>query len=230
MLDIQREYPRAGRFRVHGLLETRREEPPPSEATVGRAMARNRQFHGAPAPWASADDDAEPDTMPKHLPYRPQYRHHMWFIDIRYLVKLEAGWIYSLCLLEGYSRKIVAGMASAHQDLTAVLQLLFVALAEYGCPEMIISDHGAVFQAHDYTAILRALEIDPKYIELRKPWQNLIEAQFKVQLRLADFKFEHAQTLEEIQTLHAAFIETFNTTRHWAHQDREDGRRTPVEV
>jgi len=154
----------------------------------------------------------------------------MWFIDIRYLVKLEAGWVYSLCLLEGYSRKIVAGMASAHQDLTAVLQLLFVALAEYGCPEMIISDHGAVFQAHDYTAILRALEIDPKYIELRKPWQNLIEAQCKVQLRLADFKFEHAQTLEEIQTLHAAFIETFNTTRHWAHQEREDGRRTPVEV
>jgi hypothetical protein len=47
---------------------------------------------------------------------------------------------------------------------------------------------------------------------------------------LADFKFEHAQTLEEIQALHAAFIETFNTTRHWAHQGREDGRRTPVEV
>ena len=33
-------------------------------------------------------------------------------------------------------------------------------------------------------------------IELRKPWQNFIEAQFKVQLRLADFKIEHAQTLE----------------------------------
>lgn len=230
VLDIQREYPRAGRFRVQGLLETRREEPPPSEATIGRAMARNRQFHGAPGPWSSAREEAEPATMFKHLPYRPRYRHHMWFVDIRYLVKLADGWVYSLCMLEGYSRKILAGMASAHQDLPAVLQLLFAALAEYGCPAMVISDHGAVFRAHDYTAILRALEIEPTYIELRKPWQNLIEAQFKVQLRLADFKFEHAQTLEEIQTLHAAFIETFNTTRHWAHQDREDGRRTPVEV
>ena len=230
VLDIQREYPRAGRFRVQGILETKREEAPPSEATVGRAMALNRQFHGAPGPWASAQDEATPDTTPKHLPYRPRYRHHMWFIDIRYLVRLDGGWVYSLCMLEGYSRKILAGMASAHQDLTAVLQLLFAALAEYGCPAMVISDHGAVFRAHDYTAILRALEIAPTYIELRKPWQNLIEAQFKVQLRLADFKFEHAQTLEEIQALHAAFIETFNTTRHWAHQGREDGRRTPVEV
>jgi len=33
-------------------------------------------------------------------------------------------------MLEEYSRKIVAGMASAHQDLTAVLQLLCAALAE----------------------------------------------------------------------------------------------------
>jgi hypothetical protein len=95
---------------------------------------------------------------------------------------------------------------------------------------MIISDHGAVFRAEDYGRILHALEIEPKYIELRKPWQNLIEAQFKVQLRLADFKFEQAQTMDEIQTLHAAFIETFNTTPHWAHRAREDGRRTPVAV
>jgi hypothetical protein len=36
--------------------------------------------------------------------------------------------------------------------------------------------------------------------------------------------------LEEIQTLHAAFVETCNTTRHWAHQERPDGRRTPTEV
>jgi transposase InsO family protein len=73
----------------------------------------------------------------------------MWFVDIRYLVTLADGWVYSLCMLEGYSRKILAGMASAHQDLTAVLQLLFAALAEYGCPARVISDHGAVFRAHD---------------------------------------------------------------------------------
>ena len=121
-------------------------------------------------------------------------------------------------------------MASAHQDLAAVLQLLFAALAEYGCPEMVISDHGAVFRADDSKTSLRALEIEPKDIEPGKPWQNLIEAQLKAQLRRADFQGEHAQTFEEMQTLHAAFIETFHTTRHWAHQEREDGPRTPVEV
>lgn len=114
VLDIQREYPRSGRFRVRGLLETRREEPLPSEATIGRAMAIKRQWHGAPGPWASARDEEEPDTTPKHLLYRPRYRHQMWCIDIRHLVKLDESWVYSLCILEGYSRKILAGMASAH--------------------------------------------------------------------------------------------------------------------
>lgn len=117
-----------------------------------------------------------------------------------------------------------------HQDLTAVLQILFVALSEYGCPEVIVSDKAGVFRADHYRAILKGLEIEPKYIEKGKPWQNLIESQFKIQLRIADFKFEQAQSFEEIQDRHTEFIETFNTTAHHAHQARQDGRRTPMAV
>jgi transposase InsO family protein len=151
-------------------------------------------------------------------------------VDLRYLVQLDGQWIYRLCLLEGYSRKILAGMASAYQDTVAVLQLLCAAVAAYGCPAGIVSDNGAVFTSHDYQAVLTALEITPCYIEKGKPWQNLIEAQFKIQLRLADAKFEQAGTLERIQEEHAAFVQTFNETPHWAHRKRRDGLRTPVAV
>jgi transposase InsO family protein len=230
LLDLQHEYPRAGRVRLYGLLEQQQEEPPPSERTVGRGMAINRQFHGAPGPWVSARDDEPAPVSYNHLPYRPKYPHHMWFTDIRYLVQLDGSWVYSICVMEGYSRKMLAGMVCEHQDLTAVLQILYVALSEYGCPEAIVSDNGSVFTAGTYLSILRELEIEPLHIEKGKPWQNLIEAQFKVQLRLADFKFEQAQTLEAIQNAHADFIETFNTTRHYAHRKRVDGYRTPVDV
>src|SRR2546421_8187661 len=57
VLVLQQAYPRAGRFRMHGLLAQQREEPPRSERTIGRAMAINRQFHGAPGPWQSARAD-----------------------------------------------------------------------------------------------------------------------------------------------------------------------------
>src|SRR5215468_4606505 len=230
ILDLQREYPRAGRFRIRGLLGQQRAEPLPSERTVGRAMAINRQLHGAPGPWRSAREEHPAPVSLKHLPYRPAYHHHLWFTDIRYLVQLDGSWVYSICIIEGYSRKIVAGMASPHQDLTAILQILFAALAEYGCPHALVSDNGSVFTAKDYLAILRDLELEALHIEQGKPWQNMIEAQFTVQLRLADDHFEQAQTLEDVQNQPAAFIETFNTTPHWAHRTRADGQRTPVEV
>ncbi len=43
-------------------------------------------------------------------------------------------------------------------------------------------------------------------------------------------QIERAATLAEIQERHAAFVETFNTTPHWAHRDRADGLRTPEAV
>ena len=235
VLDTQHDYLRAGRFRVHGLLSQQleqqgRAEQVPSERTVGRAMAINRQFHDAPGPWVSDKKTAEWDHEGKELPYQPLYRHHYWFIDIRYLVQRHGNWVYSICILEGYSRKILAGMASQYQDEIAVLQILGAALAEYGCPAGLVSDNGAVFDAHVYKALLAALGIERCPIEKGQPWENLIEAQFKVQLRLADHKFEAAATLGAIQAEHARFIETFNTTPHWAHQNREDGLRTPVDV
>jgi transposase InsO family protein len=230
VLDIQNEYPRLGSYRTHGLLEKKWDEPPPSESTVGRAMAINREFHEAPPPWSSHADDKDADIVIKDMPFRPQYRHHIWCVDFRYLVKLHGQWTYSLCVIEGYSRKILAGMACDHQDLTAVLQILLPALSEYGCPDFIVSDGAKVFDAHAYKRILRRLEIEREIIEDGKPWQNLIEAQFKIQLRLADFKFEQSESLEEIQDHHAAFVETYNTTSHLAHRERTDGRHSPVQV
>jgi hypothetical protein len=89
---------------------------------------------------------------------------------MRPLVKLEGRWIDSICLLEGSSRTMLAGLAAEHQDLPALLQLLYAALATYGCLEGIVSDHGAVFRTGDDVAMLKALEMEPTSIELRKPW------------------------------------------------------------
>jgi len=233
VLAVQREYPRAGQFRVRGLLALRTGKKPPSEATIGRAMALNRRHHGAPGPWVTdkppvADDDDEV----KRLPYQPTYRHRYWFIDVRYLVRIgeDDHWTYSICIIEGYSREILAGMAAEYQDSVAVIQLLKAALAEYGKPDGMVSDNGPAFISQAFEGLLQMLGIEVCHIEKGKPWENLIEAQFKVQLRMADAHFEQAQTFEEVQERHAHFVENFNNTPHWAHRNRPDKLRTPAEV
>jgi len=149
-----------------------------------------------------------------------------------HLCPLLAGrhWAYSLCIIEGYSRKILAGMATEYQDAIAVVQLLSAALTTYGKPGGIVSDNGSAFTADVVTGLLGDLSIDVYHIEKGKPWEDLIEAQFKVQRRIGDALFEQAADFAEIQARHADFVETFNTTLHWAHRDREDGLRTPVDV
>ena len=232
VLDVQQEHPRAGRFRVRGIVAQRTGQAP-SEATIGRAMALNRELHAAPEAWSSDRTDEDPHAGEvKSLLYEPTHRHRYWYIDFRYLVRIgeDRHWVYSLLILEGYSRKVLAGMVTEHQDVVAVLQLLNAALLEYGQPEGMVSDNGAVFTSDAYEGLLQVLGIEVCHIEKGKPWQDLIEAQFKVERRIGDALFERAGTFAEIQDAHAAFVETFNTTPHWAHKERADGLRPPVEV
>jgi hypothetical protein len=224
----QLEYPDAGRFRVHGILEQEMGDDLPSERTVGRAMAHNRFWRQAPDPLGQDADPVEEE--PAELPYKPLYCHQYWFVDIRYLVRFERKWVYSICLIEGVSRTILAGMASRYQDEIAILQLLHAAFGDYGVPWGIVSDNASVFTAEAFMRVLDGLEIQPCPLESGQPWENLIEAQFGVQRRLADAKFKQAETFEEIQDQHAAFVQLYNTTRHWAHHERTDDRLTPVAV
>jgi len=53
--------------------------------------------------------------------YVPEYLHHYWFVDIRYLVQREGRWIYSICIIEGYSRQILIGTAAEYQDSVIVV-------------------------------------------------------------------------------------------------------------
>ena len=138
--------------------------------------------------------------------------------------------VYSICVIEGVSRTILAGMASRYQDELAILQLLHAFFGDFGLPWGIVSDNASVFTADSFMRVLDGLGIEPCPIESGQSWQNLIETQFNVQRRLADAKFMQAETFAEIEDLHAAFIQLFNTTRHWAHRDRTDDRLTPVAV
>jgi putative transposase len=228
VFQAQLAHPDAGRFRLQGILEQQMGEDTPSEGTVGRAMQHNRLWRGAPDPLKTNRETEAKE--PAELPYQPRYAHQYWFIDIRYLVKFEGHWVYSICVIEGLSRTILAGMASRYQDEIAILQLLHAAFGDYGLPWGIVSDNGSVFTAEAFLRVLEGLEIQPCPIEKRQPWQSLIESQFNIQRRLADAKFKQADTFAEIEDQHAAFIQLFNTTRHWAHRNRTDERLTPIAV
>jgi hypothetical protein len=109
---------------------------------------------------------------------------------------------------------------------------LYRAVERYGSPRTIVTDGGGIFRAGQAMAVYEALGITKKEIDRGRSWQSFIETNsFDIQRRMADYYyFAKAASREELVAEHDRWLENYNTQRHWAHRDREDGRRSPSEV
>jgi transposase len=192
--DLQREYPYLGRFRIWGLLK-KQGITDLGESTVGAAMAFNRFVY-------TELSREQPTKPPRKPPFKSRTWHQYWFVDHRYLVKINGIQYYGLAILEGYSRAFLAGMVVATQARGPFLKLLYETIALWGAPAGIVSDGGGAFISGDYKRVCRRLEIHPHQIEPKQSWQNLIETQFAIQQRMSDFKFAQADSEAALQALY----------------------------
>jgi transposase InsO family protein len=175
--------------------------------------------------------EVTPAREPKPLPFQATRPHEYWFFDIRYVNHRRGAFkVYSITLLDGYTRAILASLLSRSQDLAAVLMVLHAAIRQHGAPAALVTDSGGVFLANQAQRIYAALSIRKEEIARRQAWQSLIEANFGVQMRTADYHFAKAATWAELLRVHEQWMTDFNGQMHWAHRQRADGRRSPAEV
>ncbi len=216
------ENPELGAFRIHAAL--RRIGIELSPRTCGRILALNRKLYGLPKPERG-------EREPKSMPFAASRRHEYWTVDIRYLDHGLGDFnVYSISIIENFSRAVLASMLSMTQDLSAYLQVLYAAVRQHGAPEGLVSDSGGVFRAKEAQRIYRHLGIAKYEIQRGKPWQSFIETAFNVQRRMADWDFARATTWEELVAVHDWWVVEYNYQSHAAHQKRADGRRGPAEV
>jgi putative transposase len=214
--------PELGEFRVHAALLRLGIELSPR--TCGRILALNRKLYGLAGPSKQPHE-------PKEMPFKASRRHQYWTVDLRYLDhQLGGGNVYCISILENYSRAILASGISRTQDLTAFLIVLFAAVRQHGAPEVLVSDSGGIFLAKEAKRIYRALKIRKDQIDRGQAWQSYIETTFNVQRRMADWHFAQATTWSELRETHDRWVADYNYQVHWAHREREDGRRSPAEV
>jgi hypothetical protein len=165
------------------------------------------------------------------MPFAAVRRHQYWTVDLRYLDhQLGDGNVYCISILENYSRAILASGISRSQDLTAFLVVLFAAVRQHGALEVLVSDSGGIFLAKEAKRIYRALRIRKDQIDRGQAWQSYIETAFNIQRRMADWHFAQATTWQALREAHDRWVVDYNYQVHWAHREREDGRRSPAEV
>jgi hypothetical protein len=100
----------------------------------------------------------------------------------------------------------------------------------HGAPIGLVSDGGSVFRATMATELYAQLGIEKAQIQRRRPWQNYVEAHFHTMKLMESYQLEKATSWEAFCAVHARFVGDLNYQAHFAHQDREDERRTPAEV
>ncbi len=216
------ENPLLGEFRVHAALKRLGIFLSPS--TCGRILALNHALYGLPRLERAPRD-------PKPMPFAAQRRHHYWTADIRYLDHgLGDFKVYSITLLDNYSRAIIASGLSRTQDLSAFLMVFYMGVQLHGAPEALVTDNGGVFLAKEAQRIYHALGIEKREIDRKQPWQSYIETAFGVQRRMADWAFARATSWPELLAVHDQWVADYNYQDHFAHQHRPEERRSPAVV
>jgi hypothetical protein len=153
---------------------------------------------------------------PAERPTQATAPHHVWFIDVRYLVQIAGQWLYSILIFDGYSWAIVRAGCVERQNLSQVVQVCHQAMARWGTPEEVVSDHGQVFVA--LSPCLDQLAIRWSPIVRGHPWQNLAEGGFAVQRRMLDAYVVGCTTHADVYRQHAQFVQDYQFWGHWAHK------------
>jgi transposase InsO family protein len=205
---LQKRHPDAGKFRIWSLLAN----PAISVRTVARIMAVNKQVY---------DDIPHvhkgPKRPPQPHPFKARRAHEYWFVDGRQMdFALDGVKWWSIVLLDGYSRTMLAGAMAPSEASWAALMVLYTACLRYGAPQTLISDRGGAYISTEFEAVCTRLEIDHKTIVSTQgeSYMNLLETHFNIQRRLFDYQFSLSRTPAELDQVHQTFIQTYNTTAH----------------
>jgi len=184
--------------------------------TVWQVVAFYRHAHPKP-------NRKRRKRTPEERPRQAVRAHQVWFMDLRYLVRIEGRWVYSILIFDGYSRAIVGAGCAPRQNFTWIVRVFREAVAQWGAPDELVSDNAKVFVALD--PCLQKLGIQWAPIKKGHPWQNLAESGFSIQRRMLDAYVVGCTDREEVYRQHDTFVRDYQFWGHWAHKRKDDQGR-----
>jgi hypothetical protein len=174
-------------------------------ALYQQAHPRPQPEHRSPTP----DERPQPATAPQQV----------WFVDLPYLVQIAGQRLSSILIFAGDRRAIVGAGCCERHNFSRVLQVFQRALTQWGAPEAIVSDHGAVWVA--LALGLRQRDIPWSPPPKGYPWHNRAESGFAIQRRMLDASVVGCTAREQVDQRHAQCVQESQCWGHWAHKRRD---------
>jgi len=220
--EIYTAHPYYGSRRVAATLQ--REGTVVNRKAVQRHMQEMGLVGLSPGPHTSRRHPAHP-VYPYLLRQTTANRpDHVWGIDITY-IRLQAGWLYLVAVLDWYARYVVAWELDQTLELGFVLEAAEQALA-VGTPTIWNSDQGSHFTSPQYLGLLEARGIAISMDGKGRALDNIFTERLWRTVKYEEVYLHDYGTPREARQSLAQYLRFYNHER--PHQAL--GYRTPAEA
>ena len=150
--------------------------------------------------------------------FNPPRPDSVWCTDITY-IKTDKGFLYLSCIMDLYSRKIVAWKLGKTLETCYVVDAIKEAVARSGCkPCVIHTDRGVQYTSEEYAECTKGIE--KSYSPKGSPWDNaciesfhsLIKREWLWRFRIKDYDHAYQLIFDYIDAF-------YNTVRIHSHCD-----------
>jgi len=139
------------------------------------------------------------------------YPNHIWGIDITY-IRLQAGWMYLVAVLDWYSRYIVSWELDHTLELPFVLTAMQRALAQ-ATPQICNSDQGSHFTSPQYTQLLLDAQVRISMDDKGRALDNIFTERLWRTMKYEEvYLHEYASPREARQGL-SSYVQFYNQQR-----------------
>lgn len=150
--------------------------------------------------------------------------NQVWATDITY-IKIPAGWMYLVALIDLYSRKIIAWRLSNTLEVAFCLDMLENAL-RHGKPEILNTDQGSQYTCEQWIKMVQDNGIKISMDGKGRWADNIIIERFWRTLKHEHILLYVFDTVQNLKKSIESFIHVYNNKR--LHQNL--GYKTPAEI
>lgn len=153
------------------------------------------------------------------------FPNQVWSSDITY-VRLRAGFIYLVAIIDWYSRYVLSWRISNSLDASFCIEALQDALLYYGCPEIFNTDQGSQFTSEGFTDILLANDIKISMDGRGRAFDNIFIERLWRTVKYEEIFLHDYSSITEAKEKLGKYFNYYNYERH--HQNLE--YKKPAEV
>jgi putative transposase len=148
------------------------------------------------------------------VPGKAEHPNHVWTLDFQEDALISGRKVRLLNVLDEFTREWLAVVVGATASAKTVLEALSALFLQRGTPTFLRSDNGGEFIAGSLAGLLAEANVDARFIDPGKPWQNGFIESFHGRLRDELLNRETFLSVKEAQV-------RLEAHRLWYNQDRE---------